>query len=165
MDCKPHTFKGTEGVVGLLRWIEKSESAFAMCNCPANSQVKFATGTLEDAALTWWISQVQMLGLNVANAMTWGEFTNLIKTEYSPRDEVQKLEHELWTLRMEGSEIEAYTTRSHELAVLCPQLVEPAYKRIEKCINGLVPQIQSMVTSSKPATIHDAIHLAPKLTD
>ncbi|MFS7968463.1 hypothetical protein Hanom_Chr09g00797731 [Helianthus anomalus] len=53
MDCKPQTFSGAEGPVGLLRWFEKAESVFAMCNCPAGDRVKFASGTLEDGALTW----------------------------------------------------------------------------------------------------------------
>ncbi|XP_076936847.1 uncharacterized protein LOC143604167 [Bidens hawaiensis] len=97
--------------------------------------------------------------------MSWEEFKNLIKTEYSPRGEVQKLEHEFWNLRMEGSDIEAYTTRSHELAILCPQMVDPAYKMFEMYIDGLPPQIQSMVTSANPANIHDAVRLAHKLTD
>ncbi|KAI3810172.1 hypothetical protein L1987_19782 [Smallanthus sonchifolius] len=54
MDCKPHVFSGAEGAVGLLRWFEKVESVIAMCNCPVANQVKFAAGTLEGPALTWW---------------------------------------------------------------------------------------------------------------
>ncbi|XP_076901053.1 uncharacterized protein LOC143555371 [Bidens hawaiensis] len=165
MDCKPHAFSGLEGAVGLLHWIEKAESVFSMCNCPNESKVKFATGTLEKVALTWWSSQVQTMGLDAANALTWAEFTELLKEEYSPRDEVQKLEQEFWNLRMDGSEVETYTNRSHELAVLCPQMVNHAYKRIEKYIDGLVPQIQGMVTSSRPTTIQEAIRLAHKLTE
>ncbi|KAI3819218.1 hypothetical protein L1987_13043 [Smallanthus sonchifolius] len=156
---------GAEGAVGLLRWMKKSESAFTMCNCPPNNQVKYAFGTLEGPALTWWNSQVQMLTLQMANALPWDEFKTMLREEYCPRDEVQKLESEFWNLKMEGSEIEAYTTRSHELANLCPQMVTPPYKRIEKFIDGLVPQIQSMVTSSNPTTIQQAIRLAHRLTD
>ncbi|XP_076896781.1 uncharacterized protein LOC143549883 [Bidens hawaiensis] len=165
MDCKPHAFSGLEGAVGLLHWIEKAESVFSMCNCPNEIKVKFATGTLEKAALTWWSSQVQTMGLDAANALTWAEFTELLKEEYSPRDEVQKREQEFWNLRMDGSEVENFTNRSHELVVLCPQMVNPAYKRIEKYIDGLVPQIQGMVTSSRPTTIQEAIRLAHKLTE
>ncbi|KAI3796913.1 hypothetical protein L1987_39600 [Smallanthus sonchifolius] len=153
------------GAVGLLQWMEKSESAFAMCNCPPNNQVKYASGTLEGPALTWWNSQVQMLTLEMANALPWDEFKTMLREEYCPRDEVQKLEGEFWNLKMEGSEIEAYTTRSHELANLCPQMVTPPYKRIEKFIDGLVPQIQGMVTSSNPTTIQQTIRLAHRLTD
>ncbi|GJT04391.1 putative reverse transcriptase domain-containing protein [Tanacetum coccineum] len=43
LKCKPLDFKGTEGVVGLTRWFEKMESVFSISNCPAASQVKFAT--------------------------------------------------------------------------------------------------------------------------
>ncbi|KAI3795150.1 hypothetical protein L1987_37798 [Smallanthus sonchifolius] len=145
MDCKPHSFSGAEGAVGLLCWMEKSESAFAMCNCPPNNQVKYASSTLEGPTLTWWNSQVQMLTLEMANALPWDEFKTMQREEYCPRDEVQKLEGEFWNLKMEGSEIESYTTRSHELANLCPQM--------------------SMVTSSIPTTIQQAIWLAHRLTD
>ncbi|XP_076931777.1 uncharacterized protein LOC143597045 [Bidens hawaiensis] len=165
MDCKPHAFSGLAGAVGLLHWIEIEESMFSMCNCPNENKVMFTTGTLEKAALTWWSSQVKMMRLNAANALTWAEFNELLKEEYNPRDEVQKLEQEFWNLRMDGSEIETYTNRSHELAVLCPQMVNPAYKRIERYIDGLVPQIQGMVTSSRPTTIEEAIFLAHKLTE
>ncbi|KAF5806244.1 hypothetical protein HanXRQr2_Chr05g0219081 [Helianthus annuus] len=94
MDCKPQTFSGTEGAVGLLRWFEKAESVFAMCNCPVGDRVKYATGTLEDGALTWWNAQVQLLGIDAANATTWDDFKELMREEYCPRDEIQKLEND-----------------------------------------------------------------------
>ncbi|GJR13322.1 putative reverse transcriptase domain-containing protein [Tanacetum coccineum] len=53
LKCKPLDFKGTEGVVGLTRWFEKMESVFSISNCTASCQVKFATCTLQDDALTW----------------------------------------------------------------------------------------------------------------
>ncbi|GJR68586.1 hypothetical protein Tco_0014651 [Tanacetum coccineum] len=59
LKCKPLDFKGTEGVVGLTRWFEKMESVFSISNCIAASQVKFATCTLQDDALTWWNSHVK----------------------------------------------------------------------------------------------------------
>ncbi|KAI3819234.1 hypothetical protein L1987_13059 [Smallanthus sonchifolius] len=154
-----------EGAVGLLRWFEKVESVFAMCNCPQANQVKYASGTLEGPALTWWNSQVQILGLDMANTLPWEEFKTKLREEYCPRDEIQKLEGEFWNLKIEGSEIELYTTRSHEYAVMLPHMVTPTYKRIERYIDGLVPQIQSMVTSSNPTTIQQAIRLAHRLTD
>ncbi|GJU37641.1 hypothetical protein Tco_1185995 [Tanacetum coccineum] len=53
MKCQPLNFKGTEGVVGLIRWFEKMETVFHISNCPEKSQVKYATCTLLDSALTW----------------------------------------------------------------------------------------------------------------
>ncbi|GKB98882.1 hypothetical protein Tco_0985019 [Tanacetum coccineum] len=43
MKCQPLNFKGTEGVVGLTRWIEKMESVFNISGCAIENQVKFAT--------------------------------------------------------------------------------------------------------------------------
>ncbi|KAF5756257.1 putative transcription factor interactor and regulator CCHC(Zn) family [Helianthus annuus] len=165
MECRPSSFSGTEGAVGLLHWFEKLESVFEMCECPEARRVKFATGTLEGIALTWWNAQVQILGLAAANATPWNEFKELIKREYCTREDIHKLEDELYNLKMVGSEIEAYTKRSNELAVLCPTMVDPPYKRIELYLKGLAPEIQSHVTSANLNNIQEIQRLAHRITD
>ncbi|MFS8034238.1 putative transcription factor interactor and regulator CCHC(Zn) family [Helianthus anomalus] len=165
MDCRPGTFSGTEGAVGLLHWFEKLESVFEMCECPEARKVKYATGTLEGIALTWWNAQVQILGLAAANATPWNDFKELIKREYCTREDIHKLEDELYNLKMVGSEIEAYTKRSNELAVLCPTMVDPPYKRIEMYLKGLAPEIQSHVTSANLDNIQAIQRLAHRITD
>nr|GEV96742.1 hypothetical protein [Tanacetum cinerariifolium] len=70
MKSQPLNFKGTEGVVSLTRWIKKMESFFQISGCAVESQVKFATCTLLDAALTWWNSQIRSLGPDTYS-MTW----------------------------------------------------------------------------------------------
>nr|GEZ96376.1 retrotransposable element Tf2 [Tanacetum cinerariifolium] len=70
MKCHPLNFKGNEGVVELTRWIEKMEFVFNISGCAIENQVKFATCTLLDAALTWWNGQIWTLGPE-AYAMTW----------------------------------------------------------------------------------------------
>ncbi|KAJ0915815.1 putative nucleotidyltransferase, Ribonuclease H [Helianthus annuus] len=165
MDCRPSTFSGTEGAVGLLHWFEKLESVFEMCECPEARRVKYATGTLEGIALTWWNAQVQILGLAAANATPWNDFKELIKREYCTREDIHKLEDELYHLKMVGSEIEAYTKRSNELAVLCPTMVDPPVKRIELYLKGLAPEIQSHVTSANLDNIQAIQRLAHRITD
>ncbi|KAJ0522515.1 putative retrotransposon gag domain-containing protein [Helianthus annuus] len=165
MNCRPSTFSGTEGAVGLLHWFEKLESVFEICECPGARRVKYATGTLEGIALTWWNAQVQMLGLAAANATPWNDFKELIKREYCSRDDIHKLEVEFFNLKMTGSEIEAYTKRSNELAILCPTMVDPPIKRIQLYLRGLVQEIESHVTSANLATTQDVTRLAHRLTD
>ncbi|GKG46643.1 hypothetical protein Tco_0501489, partial [Tanacetum coccineum] len=46
MKFQPLNFKGTEGVVGLIRWFEKMETVFHINNCPEKYQAKYATCTL-----------------------------------------------------------------------------------------------------------------------
>ena len=43
MNCKPTTFKGTEGAVGLTQWFEKMELVFHRSNCSEDCKVKYAT--------------------------------------------------------------------------------------------------------------------------
>ncbi|MFS7953861.1 putative transcription factor interactor and regulator CCHC(Zn) family [Helianthus anomalus] len=136
-----------------------------MCECPEALRVKFSTGTLEGIALTWWKAQVQMLGLAAANATPWNDFKELIKEEYCNHDDIHKLEVEFFNLKMPGSEIEAYTKRSNELAILCPTMVDPPIKRIELYLKGLVPEIQSHATSANLGTVQQVIRLAHRLTD
>ncbi|KAD7117165.1 hypothetical protein E3N88_04433 [Mikania micrantha] len=70
LNCHLHKFKGTEGAVGMLRWVEIVESVFAMCECAEENRIKYATGTLEGPAITWWNTHVQTLGLDGANSMS-----------------------------------------------------------------------------------------------
>nr|GEV20871.1 putative reverse transcriptase domain-containing protein [Tanacetum cinerariifolium] len=70
MKCQPLNFKGTKGVVDLTRWIEKMELVFQISSCAIENQVKFATCTLLDAALTCWNNQIRSLGPD-AYSMTW----------------------------------------------------------------------------------------------
>ncbi|KAK1424218.1 hypothetical protein QVD17_19539 [Tagetes erecta] len=165
MDCKPHTFNGIDGATKMLQWFDKLESVFQMCNCPVDNRVKFASGTLEGTALTFWKRQVQLMGIEMANATPWAEFKTLFTEEYCARDDVRKLEDELWNHKMIGSDIETYTTRANELAALCPQMVVPETKRIEFYIKGLVPEIRMNVTSANPTTIQSAVRMAKRITD
>nr|KAJ0184471.1 hypothetical protein LSAT_V11C900489900 [Lactuca sativa] len=72
--------------------------------------------------------------------------------------------NECKTLTMKGSKINAYTARFNDLAVMCPALVTPEYKKIERYIWGLALQIKGMVIASKPTTYDSAKHIAHQLT-
>nr|GEX43420.1 reverse transcriptase domain-containing protein [Tanacetum cinerariifolium] len=47
MNCKPHPFNGTEGVVGLKHWFEKIEQVLEICKCAEDDKVKFVVYTFE----------------------------------------------------------------------------------------------------------------------
>ncbi|GJU29714.1 putative reverse transcriptase domain-containing protein [Tanacetum coccineum] len=108
--CQPLNFKGTEGVVGLTRWIEKMESVFNISGCAIENQVKFATYTLLGAALTWWNGQIRTLGPK-AYAMTWEVLKKKMMDKYCLQGEIKKLEIELWNLKVKGNDVPTYTER------------------------------------------------------
>ncbi|GJV10347.1 putative reverse transcriptase domain-containing protein [Tanacetum coccineum] len=119
MKCQPLNFKGTEGVVGLTRWIEKMESVFNISGCAIENHVKFATCTLLGAALTWWNGQIRTL------------------------------EIELWNLKVKGNDVPAYTERFQELTLICTKFVANETEKVDKYISGLPDNIYGNVKSPK----------------
>ncbi|GJY70808.1 putative reverse transcriptase domain-containing protein [Tanacetum coccineum] len=139
LKCKPLDFKGTEGVVGLTRWFEKMESVFSISNCTAASQVKFATCTLQDDALTWWNSHVKTTTPEAAHAMSWAILKKMMTDKYCPRGEIKKIKTEM----------------------MFPEEID----KIEKYIGGLPDMIHSSVKASKPKTMQEAIEFTTELMD
>ncbi|GJT40467.1 putative reverse transcriptase domain-containing protein [Tanacetum coccineum] len=142
LKCQPLNFKGTEGVVGLTRWIEKMESVFNISGYAIENQVKFFTCTMLDATLTWWNGQIRTLGPE-AYAMTWEVLKKKMTDKYCPLGEIQKLDIELWNLKFYANETE----------------------KINKYICGLPDNIYGNVKSSKPKTLDETIELANDLMD
>nr|GEY51457.1 reverse transcriptase domain-containing protein [Tanacetum cinerariifolium] len=50
---QPFYFNGMEGVVGLIRWFERTKSVFSRSNCAEENKVAFVTSTLTNDALSW----------------------------------------------------------------------------------------------------------------
>ncbi|GJS23277.1 putative reverse transcriptase domain-containing protein [Tanacetum coccineum] len=140
MKCQPLNFKGTEGVVGLTRWIEKMESVFNISGCTIENQVKFATCTLLGAALTWWNGQIRTLGPE-AYAMTWEVLKKKITDKYCPQGEIKKLEIKLWNLKVKGNDVPAYTKRFQELTLICTKFVANETEKVDKYISGLLTHL------------------------
>ncbi|GKB09900.1 hypothetical protein Tco_0843823 [Tanacetum coccineum] len=69
------------------------------------------------------------------------------------------------TLTLKGEDIEAYNNHFHELALMCPELVPTKKKKIERYTRGFLERIKGNITSSKPATLHDAINMARELVE
>ncbi|GJY17086.1 hypothetical protein Tco_0388577 [Tanacetum coccineum] len=133
----PESIQGTEGVVGLTRWIEKMESVFNISGCAIENQVKFATCTLLGTALTWWNGQIRTLGPE-AYAMTW---------------------------EVKGNDVPAYTERFQELTLICTKFVANETEKVNKYISGLPDNIYGNVKSAKPKTLDETIELANDLMD
>ncbi|GJX83195.1 putative reverse transcriptase domain-containing protein [Tanacetum coccineum] len=139
MKCKPLYFKGTEGVVELIQWFERMETVFRISNCPVENQVKFSTCTLLAGALTWWNSHVMTVSHDAAYAMTWADLRKKMTDKYCPRNEMKKLEAELWNLK-ESDKIERY-------------------------VGGLPDMIHGNIIASKPKTMQEAVEMATELMD
>ncbi|GKD20309.1 putative reverse transcriptase domain-containing protein, partial [Tanacetum coccineum] len=162
MKCQPLNFKGTEGVVGLIRWFEKIETMFHISNCPERYQVKYATFTLLNSALTWWNLHKRTIGTEAAFSMSWRELMKLMIEVYCPRNEIQKMETEQWNLTVKNIDLAVYTQRFQELTMMCTKMVPEEEDRVEKFIRGLPDNIQGNVIAAEPIRLQDAVRIANK---
>nr|GEV26929.1 hypothetical protein [Tanacetum cinerariifolium] len=124
LKCKPQTFLGTKSVVGLTQWFEKMETVFNISNCPSKYQVKYATCTLHDSALTWWNSHKRTISVDAAYAMKWAGLMKLMIEVYYPRNEVKKMETKLWNLIVKGNDLTDYIQRFQDAIRIANQLMD-----------------------------------------
>ncbi|GJZ10143.1 reverse transcriptase domain-containing protein [Tanacetum coccineum] len=165
MKCQPLYFKGTEGVVELTQWFERMETVFRISNCSVENQIKFSTCTLLAGALTWWNSHVRIVGHDVAYAMTWIDLRKKMTDKYCPRNEIKKLEAELWNLKVKGTDVTGYNQRFQELALLCVRMFPEESDKVERYVGGLPDMIHGSVVASKPKTMQEATEMATELMD
>nr|GEW16405.1 hypothetical protein [Tanacetum cinerariifolium] len=135
LKCQPLNFKGTKGVVGLTQWLEKMKSVFHISNFTVANQVKFATCIVLGNALTWWNSHVKTVNHEASCGMLWKILKKMTTNKYCVRGEIEKLEVELWKLK------------------------------VKKYVDGLPDMIQGSLMASKPKTMQEAIEFATKLMD
>nr|GEV33474.1 hypothetical protein [Tanacetum cinerariifolium] len=98
MKCSPITFRGNEGAVGVIKWIENTRMVFTVSKCTEANKVVFVAATFHDWALTWWNSQVATIGIEVVTRKTWAEMKVMMTKEFCPPKEIQRMEGELWNL-------------------------------------------------------------------
>ncbi|GJV12920.1 putative reverse transcriptase domain-containing protein [Tanacetum coccineum] len=135
MKCQPLFFRGTEGVVDLTQWFERMETVF------------------------------RIMTNDVAYAMTWTHLKKKMTTKYCPRNEIKKIEAELWNLKVKGTDVVAYNQRFQELALLCDRMFPEETDKIERYVGGMPDLIYSSVVASKPKTMQEAIEMATELMD
>nr|GFB08299.1 hypothetical protein [Tanacetum cinerariifolium] len=82
-----------------------------------------------------------------------GGIMKMMTKKYYPRNEIMKLEMELWDLKVKGTNLPSYTQRYQELALLCGRIFSEESDKIEKYIGGLPDMIHGSVVASKPKTM------------
>nr|GFA42431.1 hypothetical protein [Tanacetum cinerariifolium] len=93
------------------------------------------------------------------------EMKVMMTGEFCPPKEIQRMEGELWNLRVKEMDISSYTTRFNELVILCPGMVSTKRKKVAAYIRGLSENIKGEVTSSEPATLNKAVRMAHTLME
>ncbi|GJZ08318.1 putative reverse transcriptase domain-containing protein [Tanacetum coccineum] len=81
------------------------------------------------------------------------EIMKLMTEVYCLRNEIQKMESELWNLIVKNNDLATYTQRFQELSMMYTKMVPKEEDRVEKFIRGLPDNIQGNVTAAKPTRL------------
>ncbi|MFS7890156.1 putative transcription factor interactor and regulator CCHC(Zn) family [Helianthus anomalus] len=164
-DCDPMPFTGEGGVSQLLLWFDAIEVTLRQSGCPEGFQTTCATRVFQSQALDWWTAERNKRGITATYALTWNELKKLMKDEYDPPHELQKLEDEFWQIKQDKGDNASYTARFKQLSVICPSQVDTPKKAIAKYIRGLPECVGDFVKADKPATIEEGYQLAAEVND
>ncbi|GJW17424.1 putative reverse transcriptase domain-containing protein [Tanacetum coccineum] len=123
-------------------------------------------GTLYD--IIYYMSEVPLDRITVfetAQRQLERDLMKLMTEVYCPRNEIHKMETELWNLIVKINDLATYTQRFQDLNLLCTRMVPKEEDRIERYVGGLPHNIQGNVMSAEPTRLQDAIRLANTLMD
>ncbi|GKA22092.1 putative reverse transcriptase domain-containing protein, partial [Tanacetum coccineum] len=114
---------------------------------------------------TWWNSYKRTIGTDAAYALSCRELLKLMTEVYRPRNEIQKMETELWNLSVKNNDMATYTQRFQELTMMCTKMVLEEEDRVKKFIGGLPDNIQGNVIAAEPTRLQDVVRIANNLMD
>ncbi|KAI3754878.1 hypothetical protein L1987_54670 [Smallanthus sonchifolius] len=122
--------------------------------------VKFAANSLREEASHWWEGVRQAKGSEVVDAMMWADLKTLVIKNFSPRNEIEKVEREFLGLKAWSMTHRQYTTRFNELARLVPHLVTTEERKTACYIQGLPDQVRTYVKANAPTTYDSVVELS-----
>ncbi|GJV93415.1 reverse transcriptase domain-containing protein [Tanacetum coccineum] len=111
------------------------------------------------------VGLIRTIGTDAAFDMSWRELMKLMTEVCCLRNEIQKMESELWNLTVKNNDLAAYTQRFQKLTMMCTKMVPEEEDRVKKFVGGLPDNIQGNVMSAEPTRLQDAIRLANSLMD
>ncbi|GJW87872.1 putative reverse transcriptase domain-containing protein [Tanacetum coccineum] len=130
-----------QGVTAALAARDANRSMNGDENHNSRMGVRRIERAAREFALTWWNSHVKTVGHDAAYGMPWKTFMKMMTDKYCPRNEIKKLEMEIWDLKVKGTDLTSYTQRFQELALLCGRMFPEESDKIEKYVGGLPDMI------------------------
>ncbi|KAJ0548586.1 putative retrotransposon gag domain-containing protein [Helianthus annuus] len=164
VSCKPRDFTGKKGAVDCMTWLDEMDTVVDISGCADRDVVKYVSQSFKGDALAWWKSLLQAAGKATLYSMTWDQFVALIKENFCPQHEVERIESDFVSLVMKNLDCQAYLTTFNTLSRLVPYLVTPEPRRIARFIGGLAPEIKASVKASRPTTFRSVADLSLSLT-
>ncbi|XP_073120030.1 uncharacterized protein [Henckelia pumila] len=137
---KPPTLKGTENSVDCESWLEDIKQLFESLDYSDNRRIRLVVHQLHDITKVWWIAAKKALDNRVSYRKEKGE--------------------EFASLQQGQLNIEEYVAKFTSLLKFAPHIADNDEAQADQFINGLNPDIFTLVNAGQPNNFADALNHA-----
>ena len=136
---------------------------FEASHCPDEMKVICAVKTLRGAALYWWDTRIQALGVRYVAIMTWESFVALFEREYCSDRDKRVLEEEFIALRKGSDSMKVYNRLFIEKLRFCKHLCRGELGEVNRYVKGLPAEYRTVVRTQ--TTLRKAMEMAESFED
>ncbi|XP_073138920.1 uncharacterized protein [Henckelia pumila] len=156
---KPPKQKGTENLVDCENWLEDIEQLFESLDYSDDRRIRLVIHQLHEVAKSWWITTKRALEQR-GTTITWTVFKTKFYQRFFPVSYRKDKSAEFSNLRQGNLNIEEYVAKFSSLLKFSPHIAATDEAMADQFINGLNPDVFTLVNSGGPNTFADALNKA-----
>ncbi|XP_073047509.1 uncharacterized protein [Primulina eburnea] len=155
----PTMLKGTENALECENWLENIDQLFESLEYPDDRRIKLVVHQLIDVAKSWWIMTKKALE-GRGTIVTWDIFKSEFYQRFFPTSYRKDRGAEFANLKQRNLNIEDYVAKFSNLLRFAPHVASDEEAKADHFINGLNPDIFTLVNTGRPNTFAEALDRA-----
>ncbi|XP_073057156.1 uncharacterized protein [Primulina eburnea] len=155
----PPMLKGTENALECEKWLENMDQLFESLEYPDDRRIKLVVHQLLDVAKSWWIMTKKALEVR-GTIVTWDMFKSEFYQRFFPTSYRKDRGAEFANLKQGNLNIEDYVAKFLNLLRFSPHVASDEEAKADHFINGLNPDIFTLVNTRMPNTFAEALDRA-----
>ncbi|XP_073031187.1 uncharacterized protein [Primulina eburnea] len=156
---QPPMLKGTENALECENWLENMDQLFESLEYPDDRRIKLVVHQLLDVAKSWWIMTKKALE-GRCTIVTWDTFKSEFYQRFFPTSYRKDRGAEFANLKQGNLNIEDYVAKFSNLLSFAPHVASDEEAKADHFINGLNPDIYTLVNTGRPNTFAEALDRA-----
>ncbi|KZV49182.1 hypothetical protein F511_42131 [Dorcoceras hygrometricum] len=156
---KPPTLTGTKSAIDCENWLEDIEQLFEALDYTDDRRVKLIIHQLHGNGKSWWVATKKALE-NQGTMITWAVFRTAFYQRFFPVSYRKDKGAEFSNLRQGQLNIEEYVAKFTSLLKFAPHVAISDEAQADQFINGLNPDVFTLVNTGRPNTFADALNRA-----
>ncbi|XP_073061741.1 uncharacterized protein [Primulina eburnea] len=155
----PPMFKGIENALECENWLKNMDQLFESLEYPDDRRIKLVVHQLLDVAKSWWIMTKKALE-GRGTIVTWDIFKSEFYQRFFPTSYRKDRGAEFANLKKGNNNIEDYVAQFSNLLRFAPHVASDEEAKADHFINGLNPDIFTLVNTGRPNTFAEALDRA-----